>query len=78
MIEMKATVVYYKEFREEVEIDDKFSAMTDGGGRDTLSGLALYDLEEELVAHLAKSVDTDPYHIKEIYVSEEEMIYENY
>lgn len=75
---MKVTVVYYKEFREEVEIDDKFSAMTEGGGRDTLSGLARYDLEEEMVANLAKSVDTDPYHIKEIYANEEEMIYENY
>ena len=78
MIEMKVTVVYYKVCREEVEINDKFSAMTEDGGRDEMSGLALYDLEEELVAHLAKSVDTDSYHIKEIYANEEEMIYENY
>ncbi len=56
---MKVKVVYRKTVEEEVEVDDKYYALTDEGGFNTLSYKETDDLMNGIIAEIERNTEAN-------------------
>ena len=74
---MKAKVVYRKIVVEEIEIDDKYYALTYEGGYDDLSFKEVDNLINEIIAEVEHKTEAHYHDIHRISTIDDEMLFES-
>lgn len=73
---MKIKVVYRKTVEEEIEVDDKFYALSYEGGYNDLPNEEADKLINGMLAEVENNTEADYHDIYEIYTADGEMLFE--